>query len=148
VLVNHRYSDTTIRIDWAVAAAPPGGGRPLTSVRLAETLELPADDDAPVRFTDPRFGYELTRTAGELRREGLRVSLGAYEARVLWVDTSPRSDTDLTQSERPKRSRRSPTSGSGATRPKSPKRSSRADPTVKTPRRRPSASPAPSPRRD
>ena len=87
VLVNHRYGEATVRMDWSVAAAPPGGGRPLTSVRLAEALELPAEDDTPVRFTDPRFGYELTLTAGELRREGIRVSLGAYEARVLWVST-------------------------------------------------------------
>jgi hypothetical protein len=39
-----------------------------------------------VRLTDPRFGYELSRSAGELRREGLRVTLGPYEARVLWID--------------------------------------------------------------
>jgi glycosidase len=85
VLVNHRYGETTVRIDWSIAAAQPGGGKPLTSVRLAEALEIPAEDDALVRFLDPRSGYELTRTAGELRREGLRVSLGPYEARVLWL---------------------------------------------------------------
>jgi glycosidase len=89
VLVNHRHGDTTVRIDWSVAAAQPGGARPLTSVRLAEALELTAADDTLVRFTDPRLGYELTRTTGELRREGLRVSLGPYEARVLWVATGP-----------------------------------------------------------
>jgi hypothetical protein len=85
VLVHHHNGEATVRIDHAVAAAPAGGGRPLTSVRLAEALELPPEDGAPVRFVDPRFGYELTRTAGELRREGLRVSLGPYEARVLWI---------------------------------------------------------------
>ncbi len=88
VLVNHRHGDTTVRIDWSVAAAPPGG-KPLASVRLADTLELPTDDAAPVRFSDPRFDYALTRSAGDLRREGLRVTLGPFEARVLWVDTSP-----------------------------------------------------------
>ncbi|HXG25629.1 MAG TPA: alpha-amylase family glycosyl hydrolase, partial [Candidatus Binatia bacterium] len=87
VLVNHRHGDTTVRIDWSVAAARPGGGGPLTRVRLADALELPPDDDTPVRLTDPRVGYELTRTAGELRHEGLRVTLGPYEARVLWVST-------------------------------------------------------------
>ena len=35
---------------------------------------------------DPRSGWELERTAGELRREGLRITLGPYEARVLWID--------------------------------------------------------------
>ena len=38
VLVHHHQGDTTVRIDWSVAAAPAGGGRPLTSVRLAEAL--------------------------------------------------------------------------------------------------------------
>jgi glycosidase len=85
VLVHHHFGETTVRIDWSIAAAQPGGGKPLTRVRLAEALELPAEDDAPVRFLDPRAGYELTRTAGELRREGLRVNLGPYEARVLWI---------------------------------------------------------------
>ena len=85
VLVHHHYGETTVRIDWSIAAAQPGGGKPLTSVRLAQALELPAEDDAPIRFLDARSGYELTRTAGELRREGLRVSLGPYEARVLWL---------------------------------------------------------------
>jgi hypothetical protein len=85
VLVHHHFGETTVRIDWSIAAAQPGGGKPLTRVRLAEALELPAEDDAPVRFLDPRAGYELTRTAGELRREGLRVNLGPYEARVLLI---------------------------------------------------------------
>jgi glycosidase len=85
VLVHHHFGETTVRIDWSVAAAQPGGGNPLTSVRLAEALELPAEDDALVRLLDPRSGYELTRTAGEIRREGLRISLGPYEARVLWI---------------------------------------------------------------
>src|SRR6185503_14326528 len=72
-------------------AAPPGshGGRTLTSVRLAEALGLAAEgapsDEQLIRLRDERSGWEQVRTAGELRREGLRVSLGAYEARVLTV---------------------------------------------------------------
>src|SRR4029079_18523086 len=79
------------RIDHSVAAAPPGsqGGRTLSSVRLAEGLGLTGDgappDDARIRLWDERSGWEQVRTAGELRREGLRVSLGPYEARVLAV---------------------------------------------------------------
>jgi hypothetical protein len=91
VLVHHRYADTTIRIDQSVAAAAPGsqGGRTLSSVRLAEGLGLVGDgappDDSRIRLRDERSGWEQVRTAGELRREGLRVSLGPYEARVLTV---------------------------------------------------------------
>jgi hypothetical protein len=91
VLVHHHYGETSVRIDHSVAAAAPGGGRPLTSVRLADALELPADESAVVDLVDPRSGWQLTRTAGELRREGLRVSLGPYEARVLWVRDRPAS---------------------------------------------------------
>jgi glycosidase len=92
VLVHHRYAETTVRIDHAVAAAEPGshGGRTLTSVRLAEGLGLTGagapPDEALVRLRDERDGWEQVRTAGELRREGLRVSLAAYEARVLTLE--------------------------------------------------------------
>lgn len=90
VLVNHRYGDTTVRIERSIAAAPPGGGESRTSVHLSDALELhgpgaPADD-VVLRLFDPRSGWELRRTAGELRREGLRVSLGPYEARVLSIE--------------------------------------------------------------
>src|SRR5207244_2898152 len=91
VLVHHRHAETTVRIDHAVAAAEPGshGGRTLTSVRLAEALGLtgPAapPDEQLVRLRDERSGWEQVRTAGELRNEGLRVSLGPYEARVLTI---------------------------------------------------------------
>ena len=90
VLVNHRYGDTNVRIERSVAAAPFGGGDARTSVHLSDALELHGDgapaDDQLLRLFDPRSGWELLRTAGELRREGLRVSLGAYEARVLSID--------------------------------------------------------------
>ncbi|HYK95123.1 MAG TPA: alpha-amylase family glycosyl hydrolase [Candidatus Dormibacteraeota bacterium] len=90
VLAHHRYAATTVRIDRSIAAAPPGGGSSRTSVRLADALELhgaaaPADETL-VRLHDSRTGWELRRTAGELRREGLRVALGPYEARVLSVE--------------------------------------------------------------
>jgi glycosidase len=93
VLVHHRQGDVTIRIDHSVASAQPGGGGPRTSIRLAEALELPDDDDSPIRLVDHRFGFELQRTAGELRREGLRVQLGPYEARVLSIE-GPRAEPE------------------------------------------------------
>jgi glycosidase len=88
VLVNHRYGDTTVRIDRSVAAAAPGGsgGSELTSVRLADALALEGGDDAVVRFVDHRSGFEIGTTAGDIRREGLRVTLGPYEARVLSLE--------------------------------------------------------------
>ncbi len=90
VVVHHRYAETTVRIDGSIAAAPVGGGSERTSVRLADALELhgpgaPADDTL-IRLHDPRTGWEQRRTAGELRREGLRVTLGPYEARVLSIE--------------------------------------------------------------
>jgi hypothetical protein len=94
--VHHRYAETTVRIDHSVAAAEPGshGARRLTSVRLADALELGDDDNRVVRFNDPRSGWELERTVGELWREGFRVSLGPYEARVLWID-QPREQSPV-----------------------------------------------------
>jgi glycosidase len=93
VLVHHRFGETTVRIDRSIAAAPPGGGSGRTSVRLAEALELHGTDapgdDALIRLHDLRTGWELRRTAGELRREGLRIALGPYEARVLAIEIVP-----------------------------------------------------------
>ncbi|HSL97506.1 MAG TPA: alpha-amylase family glycosyl hydrolase [Candidatus Deferrimicrobiaceae bacterium] len=86
VLVHHRYAETDARIDRSVGFADQAAGRRLRHDRLADALELPDDDEALVRFADPRSGWELVRTAGELRREGLRVHLGPYEARVLFVE--------------------------------------------------------------
>src|SRR5262245_42203047 len=92
VLVHHRHAETTVRIDHSVAAAQPGshgGDRALSSVRLADALGLTGDGAPPdaqlIRLRDERSGWEQIRTAGELRREGLRVDLGAYEARVLTI---------------------------------------------------------------
>jgi glycosidase len=86
VLVHHRYAETDVRIDRSVGFADRSAGRRLRHDRLVDALELPGEDDALVRFADPRSGWELIRTAGELRREGLRVHLGPYEARVLFVE--------------------------------------------------------------
>jgi hypothetical protein len=88
VLVHHRHAETTVRIDHSIAAAPVGGGASRTSLRLAAALEIPGDDGTVIRLHDPRSGWELRRTAGELRREGLRVTLGPYEARVLSVEVA------------------------------------------------------------
>ena len=142
VLVHHRFAETTVRIDHSVAAAEPGshGGRTLTSVRLAEGLGLTGPsappDETLIRLRDDRSDWEQVRTAGELRREGLRVTLGAYEARVLSVA--------VVESE-------PPAPKVAATAPvqlprKTPRRK-RTTSAVSAPRRRPSPSRARSPRR-
>jgi glycosidase len=86
VLVHHRHADATVRIDHPIAAAPSGGGPLRAGMRLAAALEVPGDEGTVIRLFDPRTGWDLRRTAGELRREGLRVTLGAYEARVLSLE--------------------------------------------------------------
>jgi hypothetical protein len=88
VLVHHRQATVEIRIDRSVpySRREPDGSRAMAQGRLAEALELPSTDDARIRFRDPRTGWETTRTAGELRRDGLRVMLGPYEALVLSID--------------------------------------------------------------
>ena len=147
VLVHHRHAETTVRIDHSLSAARPGGGGPMTSVRLADALALPADDAAPVRFVDPRFGWETTRSAGELRREGLRVSLGPYQALVLWVDDTPPAPAppapaaEATAPAKASRAR--------ARKPAAPRKAPGAPKTrrVRKPRPLPSGAPAPSPQR-
>jgi glycosidase/uridine kinase len=88
VLVNHRYGDTTVRIDHSVPAAEPGSGgsRRLRSERLADALELPFDEGELVRLVDHRSGWEVVRSSGELRSDGLHVHLGPYQALVLSVE--------------------------------------------------------------
>ncbi|HET9853238.1 MAG TPA: hypothetical protein VFP56_12150, partial [Candidatus Limnocylindrales bacterium] len=113
VLVHHHYGETTVRVDWSMAAAAPGGsgGSGLTSVRLADALALEGPDEQVVRLVDHRSGYELRSTHGDLRREGLRVSLGAYEARVLAVegDIAPsKPPTERVEPVQAKRNRRRP----------------------------------------
>ncbi|HET9851392.1 MAG TPA: alpha-amylase family glycosyl hydrolase, partial [Candidatus Limnocylindrales bacterium] len=113
VLVHHHHGDTTVRVDASVPAAAPGGsgGSVLTSVRLAAALALDGLDDEIVRLVDQRSGYELRSTHGDLRREGLRVSLGAYEARVLAVegDIAPsKPPTERVEPVQAKRNRRRP----------------------------------------
>ena len=149
VLVHHKYAETTVRIDHSVAAAPPGshGGRTLTSVRLAEALALTGPeappDDQLIRLRDERSNWEQVRTAGELRREGLRVSLGAYEARVLTVGlvqpeqpvaaSAPKQGTPARPLARGAVTRQIPASRRRAAAPPTRRRPSR----IGSPRRRP-----------
>ncbi|HYL39946.1 MAG TPA: hypothetical protein VET90_01430, partial [Candidatus Binatus sp.] len=94
VLVHNRQAEVEVVIDRSVASRRPGvagGGRP-GRTRLSDDLELPPADDAVIRFRDPRTGWERLVTAGELRRGGLRVHLGPYEARVLDVEPVPRHE--------------------------------------------------------
>jgi glycosidase len=84
VLVHNRHADVEASIDRSVGARPGGGGR-LVRTRLADALGLPRDDDRLVAFRDDRTGWEVRRSIGEVRRDGLRVRLGPYEAHVLDV---------------------------------------------------------------
>jgi glycosidase len=83
VFVHNRQAEVEVSIDRSVGARP-GGGR-LVRTRLADALGLPRDDDRLVAFQDERTGWELRRSIAEVRRDGLRVRLGPYEARVLDV---------------------------------------------------------------
>jgi len=147
VLVHHRQGDTTIRIDQSVAAAPVGGGPTRSSVRLADALQLDGPDDAVIRLVDHRSGYEIRTTNGDLRRDGLRVPLGAYEARVLWLVTGePPSDTPpptpATQAPTPapvRPTRRCTGGAKRAARPTGRSSRSRAGSTAKPARRKPPA---------
>lgn len=137
VLVHHRHAETTVRIHHSVAAAPPGGGRRHTSVRLAEALEVAGDDATVIRLHDPRSGWETRRTAGELRHEGLRVTLGPYEARVLSVEIDvpppPPAPADAT-AKGPARNT--------TTRSTTPRRAGRTPRPAPPPRKRPTTSPS------
>jgi hypothetical protein len=147
VLVHHHDGETTVRIERSVAAAPPGGhgGRDRTSVSLADGLGLTGPeappDEMPIRLRDERSGWELVRPAGELRREGLRVSLGPYEARVLTVGVAEPAPATIEAEVAPvaKRvvprptQRQIPASRRRASAPPARKRTSR----VSSPRRRP-----------
>jgi glycosidase len=92
VLVHHHFGDTTVRVDRSIAAAAPGGrgSGERTSVRLVDALGLQGPgapgDEILLRLFDARTGWELRLTAAELRSEGLRVTLAAYEARVLSIE--------------------------------------------------------------
>jgi glycosidase len=79
VLVHNREATVVVRVDRSI-----DGGR------LADALGL--DGDGGIRLVDERTGWETTRSVTELRREGLRVTLGAYEALVLRVAPVPAAD--------------------------------------------------------
>jgi hypothetical protein len=88
VLVHNRPIDVDVTIDWSAAARRHGGGGRLSRTRLADDLGL-ANDERPIRFRDPRTGWETLRPARELRERGLRIHLGPYEAVVLDVEPAP-----------------------------------------------------------
>jgi glycosidase len=88
VLVHNRQADVDVTIDRSAAARPAGGGGRLSRTRLAADLDLP-NDDTPMRFRDPRTGWETTRPGHEVRERGLHVHLGPYEAVVLDVEVAP-----------------------------------------------------------
>jgi len=82
VLVHNRFGEVDVRIDRSVQFR---SGDRLQSTRLGEDLELPADGGLRVQFADPRSGWRVEASVDELRRDGLHLRLGPYEARVLDV---------------------------------------------------------------
>ncbi|HWP64011.1 MAG TPA: alpha-amylase family glycosyl hydrolase, partial [Candidatus Binatia bacterium] len=87
VVVHNRYAATTGRIRDSVAFSVAdgngdGGGRRLVRTSLAEALGLPDDPGAWVIARDHVRGQEVLWNAAALRRDGLRLELGAYERRV------------------------------------------------------------------
>ncbi|HEV2105097.1 MAG TPA: alpha-amylase family glycosyl hydrolase, partial [Candidatus Eisenbacteria bacterium] len=84
VLYHNRFAEARgwIRDSVAYAGRRDDGSRPLTRRGLAEGLGLPAGDPL-VRCRDLGSGREWLLRAAALRERGLRVELGAYEARVL-----------------------------------------------------------------
>ena len=91
VLVHHRQGDADVTVDHSAAAKKAGGGGRLSRTRLGDDLGLPTDD-TPVRFRDPRSGWQTTRSGRELRERGLHLHLGPYEAVVLDVEIAPTAD--------------------------------------------------------
>ncbi|HEX9045341.1 MAG TPA: alpha-amylase family glycosyl hydrolase [Candidatus Limnocylindrales bacterium] len=84
VVYHNRFGDTAGRVRQSVpyAVKDAGGGKSLRVGSLAEGLDLPADDAAWLVFREARTGLEFLRGVGELRRDGLWVTLDAYRTHV------------------------------------------------------------------
>jgi glycosidase len=97
VLYHNRYAETAgwIRESARHAVKRADGSKRRARSTIAQALGV-ADGPAEGRwlaYRDQRSGLEHLRSVGEIRERGLRVSLRAYESRVLWefrdlVDTT------------------------------------------------------------
>jgi glycosidase len=86
VVYHNRYADAAgwLRMSCAFAEKTgDGGGQRLVQQSLGDALGLSRDDDALVAFRDVVTGLEYLHRSRALAEQGLRVSLHAYECRVL-----------------------------------------------------------------
>ena len=83
VLFHNRHAETHVWIRWSAAFAEKrdDGSRPLVQRALADALALRGDDTL-LRCRDLVHGREHLFRAGELREQGMRVELRAYESRA------------------------------------------------------------------
>jgi hypothetical protein len=81
---HNRFASTAgwIRESVPFAVKAADGTKTIVRDGLASALDLPADDDAFVRFRDDRSGLEYLRSARELAERGLFVQLDAYRCLV------------------------------------------------------------------
>ena len=86
VLFHDRFATTTgtIRESVPVARIQGDGRKRLARRSLADGLGLANDPSAFVAFRDARTGMESLRSCLEIREQGLRMTLHAYEAHVYW----------------------------------------------------------------
>ena len=86
VVYHGRYGSTSgwIRDSSPYARRSPDGSKRKVRRSLAEGLGIPDDPGVFVAFRDARSGLESLRSAHELWRRGLYVSLDAYGGHVFW----------------------------------------------------------------
>ena len=97
VVYQDRFASTSGRIRDSVAFAvkDEAGERRLERVSLADALGISGEAGAVVSFRDPRTGFGLATTVGELRERGLGLRLQAYENRAFTeIVEHPASDLD------------------------------------------------------
>ncbi|TAJ98969.1 MAG: alpha-amylase [Chloroflexota bacterium] len=97
VLYHDRFASTAGRIRDTAAFAVKGedGEKRLERTSLADALGLSGEAGAVVSFRDPRTGFGLATTIGEIRERGLGLRLEAYENRAFTeIEEHPAGDPD------------------------------------------------------
>jgi glycosidase len=86
VVYHNRFASTAgrVRESAAYAVKAADGSKTLGRRLLANALELPGGADDFVAFRDARTGLEHLRSAREIRDQGLRIRLDAYQGHVFW----------------------------------------------------------------
>ncbi|MEW5992202.1 MAG: alpha-amylase family glycosyl hydrolase, partial [Chloroflexota bacterium] len=97
VVYHDRFAATRgwIRDSAAFAVKDAAGERRLERSTLANALGLSGEATSVVSFRDPRTGYGLATTVGEIRERGLGLRLEAYEHHAFTeIEEHPPSDVD------------------------------------------------------